>query len=77
MKSNKTEKKFPAPEFPDKPTMEVAWQGVPLTWGVNPDSPKESPMLFDLSIAASATGSKMERSTPSAWASTATQTALA
>ena len=47
MKSNKTEKKFPAPEFPDKPTMEVAWQGVPLTWEVNPDSPKESPMLFD------------------------------
>lgn len=47
MKSNKTEKKFPAPEFPDKPTMEVAWQGVPLTWEVDPDSPKESPMLFD------------------------------
>ena len=39
MKSNKTEKKFPAPEFPDKPTMEVAWQGVPLTWEVDPDSP--------------------------------------
>lgn len=47
MKSNKIEKKFPAPEFPDKPTMEVAWQGVPLTWEVDHDSPKEAPMVFD------------------------------
>lgn len=30
-----------------KPTMEVAWQGVPLTWEVDPDSPKDFPILFD------------------------------
>lgn len=30
-----------------KPTVEVAWQGVPLTWEIDPDSPKDALMLFD------------------------------
>ena len=47
MKSNQTEKKLPVPDLPNKPTVEVAWQGVPLTLEVDPDSPKEAPMLFD------------------------------
>lgn len=44
MKSEKTKKNT---VDCGKPTMEVAWQGVPLTWEIDPDSPKDAPMLFD------------------------------
>lgn len=27
--------------------MEVAWQGIPLTWEVDPDSPRDAPILYD------------------------------
>lgn len=74
MKSNQTEKKLPVPDLPNKLTAEVAWQGVPLTLEVDPDSPKEAPMFLTKSIAASATGSKMARSTPSVWASATIRT---
>ena len=30
-----------------KPTMEVARQGIPLTWELDLDSPKDAPMLYD------------------------------
>lgn len=47
MKFIKTKTDQPAREASDKPTVEAVWQGVPLTWEVDPDSPKDAPMLFD------------------------------
>lgn len=46
MKTEETKKAVDF-ELYGKPTVEVAWQGIPLTWEVDPDSPKDSPMLYD------------------------------
>lgn len=45
MKSEQT--KHTAPKLTDRPKVEKAWQGVPLTFEIDPDSPKDAPMLFD------------------------------
>lgn len=47
MKTEETKKYATDFEQYGKPTVEVAWQGVPLTWEVDPDSPKDAPMLYD------------------------------
>lgn len=47
MKTEKTKKEAVDFELYGKPTVEVARQGIPLTWELDPDSPKDAPMLYD------------------------------
>lgn len=47
MKSEEIKREVVDFEQYGKPTMEVALQGVPLTWDVDPDSPEGAPMLYD------------------------------
>ena len=47
MKTEETKKYATDFEQYGKPTVEVAWQGIPLTWEVDPDSPRDTPILYD------------------------------
>ena len=47
MKTEETKKYATDIEEYGKPTVEVAWQGIPLTWEVDPDSPRDAPILYD------------------------------
>ena len=47
MKTNETEAEIFAPKPPDKPTVELAFQGIPLTCDVDPDGPHDTPIVFD------------------------------
>lgn len=47
MKMGKVNRNLPIPGLPDKSTMEVTWQGLPLTLKIHPDSSKGTPVFFD------------------------------
>ena len=47
MKTEETKKEPVDFELYGKPTVEVARQGIPLTWELDPNSPKDAPMLYD------------------------------